>query len=212
MNARGEIKMEKKKPEAADPQTIVRASAGSPDDTTDRIVAMIREMPRIDPPPELVSFVMEAVRAKKVSTWSRVRRWATLPRSINWTPVRLVFATAFSVLLVFSAALVHKSVNRGVALNDSRESIPVVLALEVPNANEVHVVGSFNNWVPQPCELHKEDGSARWTITLKLKPGRYEYAFLVDGRHMPHPGAELSQDDGFGNKNTVLALEREDDV
>jgi 1,4-alpha-glucan branching enzyme len=74
------------------------------------------------------------------------------------------------------------------------------------------VIGSFNNWVPQPCELHKDNGSTRWILTLRLEPGRYEYAFLVDGKPMPDPHAELYQDDGFGNQNTVLALGKKDEA
>jgi predicted DNA binding CopG/RHH family protein len=82
----------------------------------------------------------------------------------------------------------------------------VEFALDMPQAHSVQVAGSFNNWVPQPCELRKDNGSSRWMLTLPLQPGRYEYAFLVDGKHMVHPNAELYQDDGFGNRNAVLAL------
>ena len=117
-----------------------------------------------------------------------------------------------SVLLVFSALLLHERGNRNITLDESRELIPVEFALDMPDAHSVQVVGSFNNWVPQPCELHKDNGSTRWILTLRLQPGRYEYAFLVDGKHMPHPDAEFYQDDGFGNQNTVLALGKEDDI
>jgi hypothetical protein len=195
-------------------------------EVADLIKTMIQKMPQADPPAGLLPFVMEAVRTKKVPLWLRVRRWASSPRSLDFTPLQIAFATALSALVVFSvlsvqergvrniarthqAALVQTALTKG---PESKGSVPVVFALDMPDASSVHVVGSFNNWVPQPCELHRENGSARWMLTVQLKPGRYEYAFLVDGRHMPHPGAEALEDDGFGNKNTVLALEQEDDI
>ncbi|MCX8059024.1 MAG: glycogen-binding domain-containing protein [Spirochaetes bacterium] len=42
----------------------------------------------------------------------------------------------------------------------------------------VHVAGSFNNWNPFEYLLYKEDGF--WKISLKLKPGRYFYRFIID--------------------------------
>jgi hypothetical protein len=203
--------MEKSKPEETYRKTALsaRKNAGGSDER-DLIVSMIREMPRIDPPAGLLSAVMQAVRQERVSAWLRVYRWVTSPRSLNFTPLRLVAATALSALLVFSAFSIYERDNRDFARK--QELIPVEFALDMPDAHSVHVVGSFNNWVPQPCKLHKDNGSTRWTLNLRLNPGRYEYAFLVDGKHIRHPHAEFYRDDGFGNQNTVLALGKEDDV
>lgn len=47
-----------------------------------------------------------------------------------------------------------------------------------------------------------------WLIELALPPGRYLYAFLVDGGEwQTDPGAVLFDDDGFGKKNSVLIVE-----
>ena len=46
-----------------------------------------------------------------------------------------------------------------------------------------------------------------WSLELSLPEGRYEYGFLVDGqRVIPDPRALIHQDDGFGNRNSVLIL------
>ncbi|MGA3118510.1 MAG: glycogen-binding domain-containing protein [Syntrophobacteraceae bacterium] len=176
------------------------------DAMADRIKTMIREMPQIQPPVRLLPAVMEAVKAKRGPLWLRAYRWARSPISVTFTPLRLVSAMALSALLVFSAFFLHERQNRNITLAESHKSIPVVFALDMPDAHSVQVIGSFNNWVPQPCELRKDNGAVRWILTVSLQPGRYEYAFLVDRKHMPHPHAELYQDDGFGDKNSVLAL------
>jgi len=48
-----------------------------------------------------------------------------------------------------------------------------------PQAQSVAVVGDFSAWEPVP--LTDPDGDGVWTAVLDLPPGRYEYAFIVDG-------------------------------
>jgi hypothetical protein len=206
--------MKNSKPEATGPETALgsRSNTCASDETTDRIKSMIRDMPQIDPPPGLLRSVMESVEAKRLPLWVRAYRWARLPRTVTFNLLHLAPAMAACALLVFLALPAHEKQNGNAVLSQASGLIPVRFALDKPDAHSVQVVGSFNGWVPQPCLLDKDNGSTRWTLTLQLQPGRYEYAFLVDGKSMPHPDAEFNQDDGFGNKNTVLALGNEDDV
>ncbi len=44
----------------------------------------------------------------------------------------------------------------------------------------VYLVGDFNNWDSQATPL-KRDKKGIWKASINLKPGRYEYRFLVDG-------------------------------
>jgi hypothetical protein len=56
-----------------------------------------------------------------------------------------------------------------------------------PEAKQVSVIGDFTNW--QPRRLQKKKGGL-WFLELDLKPGRYEYNFVVDGkRWVPDPRA-----------------------
>ena len=41
-------------------------------------------------------------------------------------------------------------------------------------------LGNFNDWEATP--LSDDDGDGIWTASIPLSPGRYEYAFVVDGR------------------------------
>ena len=48
------------------------------------------------------------------------------------------------------------------------------------DAQKVILSGSFNNWNEAELEMQKEYGA--WTISIALKPGNYEYKYIVDGR------------------------------
>jgi hypothetical protein len=73
-------------------------------------------------------------------------------------------------------------------------------------AATVCVSGSFNGWSQQSdCMSRSDDG---WSVSVSLLPGRYQYAFVIDGCiWRDDPGAVLAEDDGFGIKNSVLIVE-----
>jgi 1,4-alpha-glucan branching enzyme len=75
-----------------------------------------------------------------------------------------------------------------------------------PGAGSVCVAGSFNGWSRQ-SHCMRRDGST-WTVSIPLPPGRYEYAFVLDGdTWQADPGAILSEESGFGRKNSILIVE-----
>ena len=80
------------------------------------------------------------------------------------------------------------------------------LALEAPAAQSVSVAGSFNRWDPASSPLSGPDRDGRWTITLHLSPGRYEYRYVIDGREWILDPAAPSVEDGFGGRNSLLLL------
>lgn len=55
-----------------------------------------------------------------------------------------------------------------------------LFTVAAPGAQSVAVVGDFSAW--QPINLFDHDGDGVWTVTVALPPGRYEYAFVVNGR------------------------------
>jgi 1,4-alpha-glucan branching enzyme len=53
----------------------------------------------------------------------------------------------------------------------------------------------------------KRQPDGLWTIDIKLKPGTYNYMFVVDGEMwVTDPDAGLYRDDGFGYKNSVVRV------
>jgi hypothetical protein len=75
----------------------------------------------------------------------------------------------------------------------------------VPNTQvqTVSIVGDFNHWDINKNKLKKHGD--KWVAKLSLKPGRYYYMFVINGKYwVEDPYAEEYVEDGFGNKNSVI--------
>jgi hypothetical protein len=53
----------------------------------------------------------------------------------------------------------------------------------------------------------KKDKNEKWTTTLSLKPGRYEYRFFVDGNWENDPQCSCCVPNVFGSQNCVKVVE-----
>jgi Glycogen recognition site of AMP-activated protein kinase len=82
---------------------------------------------------------------------------------------------------------------------------PPIVCLEIvrPGAKNVCVAGTFNEWKPERTPLVAR-GNGRWVGDLAVKPGRYEYLFVVDGNWEQDPNAQESVQNPFGGRNSVL--------
>jgi peroxiredoxin len=70
-------------------------------------------------------------------------------------------------------------------------------------AQAVYLAGTFNDWKPTALAMDGPDDSGRYTTRLELKPGRYEYKFVLDGKAWRHdPGNPLQA--GFYNNSVLI--------
>jgi AMP-activated protein kinase-like protein len=75
-----------------------------------------------------------------------------------------------------------------------------------PQAASVSLVGDFNDWDPKRSPMQTAQGV--WATALRLAPGRYRYAFLVNGTEWrADPGAPSARDDEFGTPSSVVTVE-----
>jgi 1,4-alpha-glucan branching enzyme len=81
----------------------------------------------------------------------------------------------------------------------------VALELIKPEAKQVFVAGSFNQWKPEATPLVPK-GNGKWVGDLSVKPGRHEYLFVVDGQWMADPKARESVQNPFGGRNSVVVV------
>lgn len=81
----------------------------------------------------------------------------------------------------------------------------ISLELVKPDAKQVAVAGSFNDWKPERTPL-VQAANGRWVGDLAVKPGRHEYLFVVDGQWLPDPNAKENVQNPFGGKNSVLIV------
>lgn len=89
--------------------------------------------------------------------------------------------------------------------SNSSNAKRVTLALEAPEAQQVYLAGSFNDWEPTAARMSlSQDG--RWTATLALAPGEYQYRFVVDGEWCDDPECDERCANAFGGENCVLRV------
>lgn len=119
---------------------------------------------------------------------------------------RLVFAdeTPLAARFPVSEASVRHGVNRfrNKSFSFREDSAVVVFLRGRPNARQVMLAGSFNNWEERSLPMRKVDSG--WIAALRLKPGKYWYKFIVDGQWMVDEDNALRENDGMGNTNSVF--------
>ena len=82
------------------------------------------------------------------------------------------------------------------------KAVPFMLV--APQASSVSVVGDFNDWKPTPLV---KNGAGAWEARVRLAPGQYNYAFVVDGsRWVADPAAPKNAVDDFGSPNSVVTV------
>jgi hypothetical protein len=182
------------------------------------VTAEAARLPRIVPSAAFLSRVKAQTIPVTPSLWDRLLALCTMPRTLEWNFAGAMAAAC--VVLVAMAGLLRLGPERIVevpvaaplAQTASFGSAPepkvfVRLVLLEPSAQSVSVAGDFNGWNPAKTKLERTDGGM-WTVTLPLKPGRYEYMFVIDGKQwIADPLAMEGMGDGFGSQNAVLDVE-----
>ncbi len=81
----------------------------------------------------------------------------------------------------------------------------ITFKISAPSARDVKLAGDFNSWNPSKTILKKsKDGT--WTRDLDLKPGRYEYKFVVDGQWQRDQSNSHLAKNAFGTENSVIQI------
>jgi glycosidase len=75
-------------------------------------------------------------------------------------------------------------------------------------AKEVKIKGEFNGWNANQTVLTPSNNY--FQSTLNLKPGRYQYLLVIDGREIRDPENKDSVENGMGGWNSVLQLPKPD--
>jgi len=187
-------------PEHLDPETSRELAAWS------RMVESFRAAePRGAAPAWLEQRVMAEIRALPPrSGLGGLLTWLVRPAAVRIPPLAAIGATAaIAALLLVPFGRPQPSVESAGA---DHAVVYVQFVLEAPGATSVAVAGDFTAWEPEHT-LEDVDGDGIWTGRVPIEPGVHSYMFLIDGREwLTDPLAERYQDDGFGNRNAVLAV------
>ena len=161
--------------------------------------------------------LLDAIRREPLpGRRGRVAGWLLEPRRFVLPPIAAAALAAGLVGIgVLSGSLINRDgststvrpprdVVAGSRLPDSVRVVKFVLT--APQANSVSVVGDFNDWDAAANSAVREE-NGNWSMYVPLRPGRYEYTFMLDGRHLvPDPAAPIAPDDGYGQKNSVVVV------
>lgn len=188
----------------------------------DRLLAAFRqEGSPVTAPPWLESRVMAEIEAfPEPGLLRRVVAWFLNPRAVRVSPLTgtLSVAVLATVLLLGrpvpdapptvnpSGTGPENVAAAGLGAAGAGAVIYVQFVLDAPGASSVSVAGDFNEW-EDPYALQDLDGDGVWTGRVPVRPGVHAYMFLVDdSTWMTDPHAERYAEDGFGNRNAILAV------
>lgn len=80
-------------------------------------------------------------------------------------------------------------------------------SLYAPAASEVYLAGDFNGWQPDAEQYRmRKSKDDVWKKSLQLKPGRYEYQFVVDGQWWCDPANSNRVTNPYCTENCVLEV------
>ena len=154
-------------------------------------------------PPWMENAVMSEIALTSAPKES-VFDWLLRPRTIRLSPLTslAMAAAAVAVVALLPDGAPVSPEPGPVAVTE----ILVQFSLEAPGATTVAVAGDFSGWASD-FVLEDADGDGIWTGRIPITPGLHKYMFVIDGTDwVTDPGAQRYADDGFGNRNAVLAV------
>ena len=168
------------------------------DELFDRVVEHLKRPVHVDP--TLDGRVMAEIgdgSARQPGPAAAAWHWLVTPRRFSLSPLAgMTAAAAIAAFLVL----------RGPATPTGRPTT-FQFVFVAPQASSVSLVGDFNDWDPTRSPMTAARLAGLWSAVLPLDPGRYRYAFLVDGVHwQPDPTAPRAGDDEFGVPSSVVTV------
>jgi hypothetical protein len=173
------------------------------DEVLQRAVSELRRPVRLDPAVD--QRALDQIRAEAAG-------WPASPNGYRWGA--WIAGAAIAAGLLLAVVLRHSDqastlasssgVEAAAATGDARQ---VYLRLDAPASSRVAVVGDFNNWDPAATPLRPTGDHGTWVVELRLKPGRYHYTFLIDGRRWERDPREApAAESDFGAPVSVLTV------
>ena len=165
--------------------------------------------------PDFDAQVMAAVRRAGPAPGARAWAWLREPRTLALSPLGgLAMVAALAGLVIVGTwgvvggrggAAVVRGAPSSAAVGGGGAAV-VTFILVAPQARTVALAGDFDGWDPARMPLRRE-GSGLWTVDVPLQPGRYQYAFVVDGRRfVADPAAPRAVGDDFGQPSSVVTV------
>ncbi|NIM52607.1 MAG: hypothetical protein GTN78_05975 [Gemmatimonadales bacterium] len=179
------------------------------EDIIQRAAEVLKEPVRIDPAlDKRVMAAIETSRAPRAGTqrvWAAVD-WLRRGRPVTVSPLGgLALAAGLAAVLLVGRWWLAGTV--GQAPVEGAQAAVMQFVVVAPGAATVSLVGDFNDWSTSATPMQVVEGNGIWSVTVPLGPGRYRYAFLVDGSTwLSDPSAPRALEDDFGRPNSVVTV------
>ena len=184
------------------------------DETLERVIETLKEPVTIDP--SFDTKVMAEIEGSPVHRGSATRTslpWLARRWTVRVSPLGGLAAAAALAAVALSMVLLSRNgstpdVSNLQATAESAAPGPEVtqFVLIAPDAESVTLVGDFNDWSASATRLVRQAGDGVWWVNIALPPGRYRYAFIVDGeKWRSDPNAPAAEDE-FGRANSVITI------
>jgi hypothetical protein len=113
-----------------------------------------------------------------------------------------VFAT-----LLFAVPVTYYLTRQSTRIKAAKRTFVVQFIYENKHAEEVHLIGDFNNWSKQGAQMQKIEDTHYWTVQVPLNEGIYKYVFLVDDEKWAiDPLSQIRVTDNFGIESSLIVL------
>ncbi len=160
-------------------------------------VEMLRDAP--EPRAEWTSSLLDAAASQPFDARTPTR-WSFRPAMAIAASLAFVAAGAVTTYSVMSRRVERPPAVAAAGVEQVRFS------LVAPSAVRVTLVGDFNGWNPAGLPMRRSANGETWEVEVGLAPGRYTYAFVVDGRLARDPAAAEAAHDDFGAPNSVVLV------
>lgn len=82
----------------------------------------------------------------------------------------------------------------------------ILFTLVAHRAQSAHLVGDFKGWIPNSATM-KNGRDGLWSLVVPLKPGRYQYRFVIDGEWVTDPSNPAVEIDPLGRPTSVIEIQ-----
>lgn len=193
------------------------------DPLIDQIAAELRRPVRLDP--RFDERVMNALTGPDViplhPTRQARRPWLVRPWTVRVSPIAAFAAAAALVGVVAIGAWQLRPIQQVqvasqpfaggemVPVSNTGEEPPVVQQFNYyqKGLQSIALVGEFNDWDADSTML-TEVSPGVWTVTVPLKPGVYEYQFILNGTQRVTDPTVPQVSNDFGSPNSVVTVSR----
>ena len=184
-----------------------------------RIELELRRQPRVNRA-EIAAIMTRIHQPAPRSPVARAWSWLAEPR-LTLSPIGAFAVVVVSIAVTIgiarylsgagARAVVASSepppVTRVIAPSAVANRQDVQFVLVAKEAEDVRIVGDFNDWDPRATPMQRAGSAGLWSVVVPLEPGRHVYAFVVDGKQwVVDSAAPRAPESEFGTPNSIVMV------